>query len=62
MWCGLRLQPVKLYPVALTVIVIKLYPYYHHNDAELIFSYSHSVAANKAPIILPDTMELYCVI
>lgn len=58
MTLGLRLQPVTLYPVALMVIVIKLYPCYHQDGLEFIFSYSHSVAANKASTVLSDILEL----
>lgn len=36
MW-ALRLLPATLSPVAFFVIVMKLYPYYHHNVLELIF-------------------------
>lgn len=59
---GLRSQPVTLYPVALMVIVTKLYPCYHQDDLEFIFSYSHSVAANMACTILLDILELYRVV
>lgn len=57
---GLRFQPVTLYPVALMVIVIKLYPCYHQDGLEFIFSYPHSVAASMACTVVRHTGIVSC--